>query len=194
MCGRFFVDAKNREIDRLLELLPSNSLPVRTGDVFPSNSALVLAKIEDAQAPQSMKWGFPRKDGNGVIFNARSETALVKPLFKKALQKNPLVVPASGFYEWQAIPGQKHKEKYLFNNPDSLLWLAGFWNAFTDNDNHTLPYFTILTTQANPSVKPFHERMPVILEHNQIEAWLNGDGIAEMLRKTPGALQVTPCQ
>ena len=59
--------------------------------------------------------------------------------------------------------------------------MAGIWNHFENGDR-----FVILTTQANVSVAPIHERMPLILEKNELENWVYEDGYAEyVLRKTP---------
>lgn len=183
MCGRFFVDAKNREIDRLLEgLAPDSPLP-KTGEIFPSNNALVLAN----SAPCVMQWGFPRHDGKGLIINARAESALQKPMFAQALRKNPLAIPTSGFYEWRA--GQNGKEKFLFHGQQPLLWLAGFWNTFKNKDGLIEPRFTILTTAANASVRPWHERMPLLLGAEQLEQWLAGTNIQNIIGQIPMSVQ-----
>lgn len=192
MCGRFFVDAKNREIDRLIESLQSDSPPARLGEVFPTNNALVLAQGSIKSEPRVMQWGFPRHDNKGVIINARAESALAKPMFADALRNNPIAIPASGFYEWKSAPDKKQKDKFLFRGPAPLLWMAGFWNTFnTPTGDHT-PCFTILTTAANESVLPWHGRMPLLLEENQLDGWLNGTHIQPILCQKPINVQAEP--
>lgn len=106
MCGRFFVDAKNREIDRLRAMLPENAPMPKTGEVYPTENAIILTGGNNVQ---SMAWGFPRRDDKGVIFNARSESALQKPMFARALRTHPAAIPASGFMN--GIPQDKEPER-----------------------------------------------------------------------------------
>lgn len=175
MCGRFFLDAKNREIDRLLEELPLEGAPVKTGEVFPTETALVLAKEKGQIKPEAMSWGFPRHDAKGVVFNARSESALHKPFFARALINHPAIIPVSGFYEWKEEPGQKKKIKYLFyDRSGDLLYLAGFWKTFSDSGGLKVPCFTILTKDANQFMRPYHSRMPVLLDRKDLSSWLDG--------------------
>lgn len=188
MCGRFFVDAKNREIDRLLESLPSDSPPVKLGEVFPTDFALVMSCENREIAARAMSWGFPRWNAKGVVFNARAESALEKPFFRKSLLERPLAVPGSGFYEWKSDPGQKRKDKYLFKGDAPVLYLAGFWNVFSEVD---IPRrcFTILTTAANESMMPFHDRMPVLLHADEVQLWLEGKDREGFMRRIPFAVR-----
>lgn len=187
MCGRFFVDAKNREIDRLLDMLPVDEPFPKTGQIYPTDNALILL---DNEQTASMSWGFPRYDGKGVVFNARAESALQKPMFAKSLRARPCAVPTNGFYEWRAPYKGAQKDKYLFTNSDSpLLYLAGFWNAFGPDAGANPRHFTLLTTAANSAMLPYHHRMPVLLEPSDLTGWLSGNNLAEILAREPFALQ-----
>lgn len=191
MCGRFDLDRSNQEIDRLIAELPPDSHPVKLGEVFPSNTALTLILEEGRLAPRAMAWGFPRWDGKGVIFNARAESVLQKPMFRNALKRNPAIIPVSGFYEWRENPLSGHKERFRFTAPDaSLLYLAGFWSKFPKEELEQ--HFTIITTDANASMRPYHDRMPLLLPPEQLAAWLNGQSRAEMLASEPFALSAEP--
>lgn len=100
-----------------------------------------------------------------MIFNARAESALEKPMFRKPVLERRCVVPSTGFYEWDHTGGQK--EKYFLRLPDEgVLYMAGIAKDSA---------FTILTTAASPSVARIHERMPVILRREELRNWL-GDG------------------
>lgn len=191
MCGRFDVDLNNQEIDRLLAQLPKDSAPVKTGELFPTNTAMVLTLVNGLPSPEAMAWGFPSWQGKRVIFNARAESAQKKMMFRRALATHPLVVPATGFYEWRKEPLLNQKEKFRFTAPDgSLLYLAGFWNDFPEEQISR--HFTILTTAANPAMAPYHDRMPVLVRQTEIGAWLNGDATAEILAREPFALLASP--
>lgn len=188
MCGRFFVDAKNREIDRLLAMLPEDAPAVKLGDVYPSDRALVLRRREGEIVAEAMSWGFPRREGKGLIINARGETVNEKPTFKFAARKNPLAIPASGFYEWESVVGQKGKNKYLFKKADEgILYLAGFWRAYEEEDA-AKRRFVILTETANADVSFCHERMPVLLGEKEIRGWLWGEYARESLNANFPAL------
>lgn len=182
MCGRFDVDLSNREIDRLISQLPPGSPQIKIGEVFPTNIALTLILQDGAPAPEAMVWGFPRWKGNGVIINARTESALTKPMFSNALLAHPAVIPATGFYEWRANGRLKQKEKMIFTDPAcELLYLAGFWNDFPKEE---MPKrFTILTAEANAFMREYHDRMPVMMRQHEILPWLKGVNRAEILAR-----------
>lgn len=189
MCGRFDLDRSNKEIDRIVQALAPDAPAVKYGEIAPTNNAPVLGIFDDMIAPKVMAWGFPRWDGKGVIFNARAECALHKPMFRKALRERPLAVPTTGFFEWRSSEDKKSKEKFLFRSSDPVLFLAGFWSHFPDDP---LPYrFNILTTDANDAMLPFHNRMPVILAHNELEGWLAGKSLDRVLSKIPPPLHAT---
>lgn len=183
MCGRFFVDAKNREIDRLIDSLAPDSPPVKLGEIFPTNNALVLGMKDGVPVPAVMSWGFPRWDGKGVIFNARAESAMKKPMFSSALRHNPLLIPASGFYEWKKLDNSK--EKYFFTGDRPLLYMAAFWKEINDDLGEVRPYFTILTTEANASMRPYHSRMPLLLSEDEKMPWLRGEDRSAILSSEP---------
>ena len=107
-----------------------------------------------------MVWGFPRFDGRGLLINARAETAAERRTFRECVLHRRCVIPAKGFWEWN-----KSKEKFSFERQDSqVMFMAGCYDCFDGQDR-----FVILTTEANPSVKPVNDRMPLILERNELE-------------------------
>ena len=184
MCGRFEIDPDNTRLKTLISD-SGLSLQYKTGEIFPSDAALVFIDDAGQTTPASMIWGFPKWDGKGVIFNARAETANEKPMFKNALMRHRVAIPTSGFYEWRA-EGGRTKTKYLFTHPaKDILWLAGIFSGF-GNENR----FTILTTSANDSMAPYHHRMPVLLEEDEIGEWINGKDIRPFLDRTPHPLAV----
>lgn len=151
-------------------------------DVYPSDRASVLVSAENSPIVCDMNWGFPGHNGNSLLINARAETALEKKTFKESVMHRRCVIPAGGFYEWNW-----KKEKFSFRRMDHapLLFMAGCFNLY-DGKNR----FVILTTHANVSMEPVHDRMPMILERNEIEDWLSDDGCAvELLQKESPLLE-----
>jgi putative SOS response-associated peptidase YedK len=115
-----------------------------------------------------------------LVINARSETASVKPAFKRLLAEQRCLVLADGFYEWQS--GGKPRQPYRFRLKSRQPFaFAGVWGNCAGQEGRGEAGFVILTTQANSLVRPCHDRMPVILGPQQHEAWLspaNGSGFA----------------
>ena len=170
MCGRYFIDLAQaelldiaRELERQNQASP-HPLPLKTqGEIFPSD--LVPAQTGPGQY-QVMQWGFRAFDKR-LIINARSETALEKPLFRKAMQDRRCLLPASGYYEWQALQGKK--QRFAFSPPQGILLLAGCYRQEADK---IPPVFVILTREAQPAFSHIHKRMPVIIPPDQAQAWL----------------------
>ncbi len=175
MCGRFALDYNSKYVRDLFAQLDSSE-GVKTGEVAPTNTAPVIV---EGLKPIAMTWGFPRWDGKGVVFNARQETALEKPMFRKALLNNPCVIPTTGFYEWKGEKGKK--QKFLFTDPkNEMVFLAGFYNTFDGEQR-----FNILTTAANEAMLPYHDRMPVLLCEDEIEHWIRVEKIEEIMERIP---------
>lgn len=172
MCGRYsLAPDESMEIARIVAEVQSRfgAASVHTGDIYPTNTAPVLLAAEHEMTPMPMKWGFPNFRNKGVIINARGETALDKPMFRKSLLERRCIIPTSGFYEWD-----KQKTKYRFHlSGQNILYLAGLWNRFEEEER-----FVILTTAPNDSIINVHDRMPVLLTERELEPWLRDTGMA----------------
>jgi len=111
------------------------------------------------------------------MINARSETAAEKPAFRDPFRHRRCLVLADGFIEWSRRTGEKMP--YLFEMVDGRPFaMAGLWDRWkskpgTDADGEALETFTILTISANTVLEPYHDRMPVILDEESSEAWLD---------------------
>lgn len=202
MCGRYYIeDDTAREIEKVIrwvdqklraqeqnlwnedkENVKAENLKAgdrQAGDIYPATLAPVLGAgsgnfgCREIEC-RMLRWGLPgympkgsTLKGSGkkgqVIFNARSETAMEKPTFREGIKNHRIVIPAAGFYEWN-----RKKEKYRFRRTDSpVLFMAGCFRHYEDGDR-----FVILTTAANASMEPVHDRMPLILEPDEIAAWI----------------------
>ena len=211
MCGTFYVDDETaREIEKAIRMADerangkyingeavsgkyingeavSGKFP--TGDIRPSDYAAVLSSANHHIAASVKRWGFPGFDSSKLIINARSESVLERKMFRESVLKRRLIIPATGFYEWNP-----HKEKVTFSPFKSseststpILFLAGFYNHFEGEDK-----FVILTTSANESMKGTHDRMPLILNPYELHDWLFDDyKIEDFLRRTPPLLKKT---
>ena len=171
MCGRYlaYSEDDNQEILQIIrEVEIKFPRLFREGEIFPTNQAPVLIAGHSRDVVATlMPWGYPKWDGKGQIINARAETVLDKPMFKGSAR---CIVPTCGFYEWRA-EGKPKKTKYLFRLPHSpALYLTGLCKEIKGQ-----LYFTIITTGANPTIREYHDRMPLVINKNKIMDWLTDD-------------------
>lgn len=157
-----------RDVDRRLRL-PT------VGDIRPSESSVIIrGSNKQSLNVEVMRWGYKQISGSGLIINARAESAIDKPLFRDSILQRRCVIPASGFYEWN-----RQKEKVTFKRIEGpVLYMAGFYQRYEEGNR-----FVILTTGSNESMKPVHDRMPVILEKNELEDWMYDDAFMEYVLK-----------
>ncbi len=188
MCGRYavFLEEENQEMREIINAINTrykdDAHKMKTGEIFPTNTAAAItADTENKRVANLFKWGFPSfKHPGNVLINARSETLEEKPTFKRILHSNRCLIPASGFYEWKSIDGKK--EKYLIRSAEnSLIYMAGLYNNFTDNAGIPYTAFVIITTDANAQMAEIHSRMPLILSPSFAASWINKtDNIQEI--------------
>jgi len=106
------------------------------------------------------------------MINARSETAGTKPAFRDALKSRCCLIPADAFYEWQRTG--KAKQPYCFEiNEGALFAFAGIWDRWKDAGGKWLETCSILTTTPNAVTSAVHDRMPVILDQDCYDLWLD---------------------
>lgn len=190
MCGRYYVDDDTaREIEKLVRQVDEKmrgtaaacKVEIVAKDIHPTETAPILASSGSGLECQWQKWGFPGFQKGQVIFNARCESAMEKPMFKEAVLHRRVIIPAAWFYEWDRSR-QKHT---FYREGGAPLFMAGCYRKYEDGDR-----FVILTTQANASMEPVHDRMPLILERAEAVDWLLHDNTAEeLLRKLPPLLE-----
>lgn len=190
MCGRYYIDDETvREIEKLIRQMSEKKRQeslravgrMAAGDIYPGKDAPVLSWTDGSIGLGWQHWGFPGYEGKKLIFNARCESALDRPLFRDSIRRNRIVIPAAWFYEWNP-----RREKNTFCRNDApILFMAGFSRRYEDGE-----HFVILTTAANISMEPVHDRMPLILERRELAEWMLDDAKTEkILHKTPCLLE-----
>jgi putative SOS response-associated peptidase YedK len=124
-----------------------------------------------------MRWGLIPSWANdssvaASMINARSESASTKPAFRDALKSRRCLILADGFYEWSRIG--KTKQPYCFEvNEGELFAFAGLWDRWKDLSGQWVKTCSILTTTPNAATSAVHDRMPVILDSDGYELWLD---------------------
>jgi putative SOS response-associated peptidase YedK len=194
MCGRYTL-AETQGIAARFNVASVPATLAPRYNIAPTQSLPVIIK----QSPNQivlMQWGLVphwAKAGKGdyAMINARAETLAQKPTFRKLLSFHRCLVPASGFYEWQASANGKTPH-YIHLKDEPLFAFAGLYERTKDDQGHELLTYTIITTAPNSLMAGIHNRMPVILPQEAEETWLNPDE-TEADRLTP-LLQPYPAE
>lgn len=169
MCGRFLVNEEALESASSFAKLPAwEQLTLHLGMIYPSQEALILKNSEQGIIGELLPFGSAPDFLNKRLINARAETVWSKSMFRRAVHSNRCAVVCRGFYEWDA---QKNMV-YFDEQGTPALYLAGL---ILDDG------FVILTTAANPSMAPFHHRMPLILNEQQAINWIQNPAEAHKL-------------
>ena len=186
MCGRYYIASEDADeqirqmIDEMnrRESEKGSGKAVKTGEIFPSDDALVVANSRVMNPrPFLMKWGFFTESGKRPLINARSESALEKPTFRDLVKNRRLIVPATRYCEWQSAGSQK--EKYEFTYGKQSFCMAGLYRMNPDGQFE----FVILTREASPYVAMIHNRMPVIFSWKTAYEWLKPQNAPEQMLK-----------
>jgi putative SOS response-associated peptidase YedK len=178
MCGRFALGTRIEELAEAVDF-PVMSEFEPSWNISPTTWVPVIV---DGKAPhfRAMQWGLkPEWATNSKIspINARGETVAEKPMFRNAFKRRRVVVPADGWYEWKK--GVQGKIPwYIYRQDGGTTWMAGIHESNSDG----LETFSIITIPANRECSEVHQRMPAILNQDQINDWLNG---AELIQEIP---------
>ncbi len=164
--------------------------------------AVTTSKDGSIRRLEALRWGLIpswAKDpsvGNRMI-NARAESLLTRPAYRRAVATRRCIIPADGFYEWKRVDrGTATKRStpyYLRSRRGQRLGFAGLWEVWHDAEGMPLRSCTIVTTEANQTVEPIHDRMPVILDPACWGEWLapvplEGDELMRLLVPAPSDL------
>lgn len=171
------------EIDKLLDRykLPAG-VPkgVKASyNISPTQVAPVVVVRDGVVVMERMKWGFiphGAKDANSVFryktFMARSEDSFDKTTWKHAIRYNRCLVPANGFFEWQAVTGGKLAH-FIRPKDQDVFSLAGVYSSWQDPAGVEWCTFAVVTTMANKEMSVLSNRMPVILHPEDEATWLD---------------------
>jgi putative SOS response-associated peptidase YedK len=182
MCGRFTITVSASE---LAELLGVERIPeVRPRyNIAPSQPVLAARPSNSGTREAAMlNWGLiPSWATDPKIASAlklaRAETVAQKPSFRSAYKHRRCIIAADGFFEWTTIG--KAKYPHWFHRQDRRPFVfAGLWERWSPENGDAIETCCIVTTEANAVVKPYNERMPVILEGSAVDRWLKPGDIS----------------
>jgi len=179
MCGRFTLTAPTELHSRFKT---SNKLPEglkANYNAAPTQHLPVIMSKDGKNKIEIMHWGLIpvwAKDNKRFAFstiNARAESLLEKPMWKKLVESKRCLVPATGFYEWKKLGAEK-QPYYIQVKDQSIFALAGLYDEWTaEGTGEVISSFSIITTTPNTAMKGIHDRMPVILNEEEEGTWLD---------------------
>lgn len=184
MCGRYTSTTSPADLAAYFDVdeVVADDLGDRY-NVAPTDEVYAVARSSSGPTRLgTFRWGlvpFWAKDpsvGSRMI-NARAESVLEKPAFRRPFERHRCIVPADGFYEWEAIEGRKKKQPWYVHRLDGdVLSFAGLWASWRPtkgSDEGRIVSCTIITTEANEALRPIHDRMPVVLPPESWGEWLD---------------------
>lgn len=180
MCGRFGLFTDLSELVELLgfEVGPATEGFVPRWNIAPTSDVLAITDSGAGRSASLMRWGLiprwakPENAFKRPMFNARSETVAERPMFRDSFANRRCLIPANGFFEWRADrPGQK-TPWWIHAVDAGVITFAGIWSEW-QGPNGPVESCAILTTAPNSLVKRIHDRMPVIVDDEWAEVWLD---------------------
>lgn len=188
MCGRFVVANVGSELVGVLRVdVESDDLPAPSYNIAPTDRAAIVLDSAKTDPPtrrlESARWGLVPGWAKDLkigarAFNARAEELEDKAMFRGALAKRRAIVPATGYYEWKKV-GDTKIPHFIAPADGSPLFFAGLYEwwknpaAAEDDPARWLLSFTILTRDSIGRLGSIHDRMPLFMDPDHADAWLN---------------------
>ena len=176
MCGRFVITSPPAALRQIFGYIEQPNFPPRH-NIAPTQPIPVVIIENGARHFRLMRWGLlpawvgdPRKFT--LLINARAETVLERPAFKNAMRRRRCLIPADGYYEWQASERRKrpHFVKRRDGQPFGLAGLAETWIGPNGEELDTV---AIVTAPASADLAVLHDRVPGTISPHDFERWLD---------------------
>ena len=183
MCGRYSLVKAEHELEYYFKG-DQTGLPGYRGPSWNVAPTQVMP-VGTAEGLELMTWGLVPSWAKEfkpafTTINARGESVAEKPLFRGPFKTRRALIPASGFFEWQKRGSEK--QPMYFSLPDRELFsFAGLYDVWHDSDGAPHKSYTIITTTANSALEGVHDRMPVILDPEEEQHWLDAEARPEQL-------------
>lgn len=176
MCGRFLLTSPPKAVHDLFKTVESPDFPPRY-NIAPSQPIPVVLLEGGECHVRLMRWGLipawvkdPRTFA--LLFNARADSVLDKPSFKNAMKRRRCLIPADGFYEWQAL-GAAKKPFYIHPAKGGPIAFAGLCETWEGPNGEVMDTVAIVTTEASGDLRALHDRMPVVIQPEAFDIWLD---------------------
>jgi len=176
MCGRFVITSPPDALRRIFGYAEQPNFPPRF-NISPTQPIPVVILEQGARHFRLMRWGLipswvkdPRKFA--LLINARAETVREKPAFKNAIRRRRCLIPADGYYEWQAS-GQRKRPYFIHRRDGSPVGLAGVAESWVGPNGEEMDTVAIVTAPASADLAVLHHRVPVAIREGDFDRWLD---------------------
>ena len=200
MCGRYSILRSRREHEQFFKAIAQEGFSLMERyNAAPRQFLPVVVDGKGNRKRIPMQWGYIptsiKDTAHETRINTRTETLKLNPAYLDLLHHNRCIIPASGFYEWDK--SQKVRTPYYFYSKQAdFLSFAGIWQSRSLPDGRKFKAFTIITTEADPEISRIHNRMPLILSHEEVDVWLDPataeTALHDLMQQTPLPLQYYP--
>ena len=193
MCGRYRLSRRKQVVEEYFDSAPMEHDWNPRYNIAPTQNVPIIRQNpeEPVREMSLVRWGLIPSWAKGSsaaarMINARSETAKIKPAFRDLLKTRRCLIPADAFYEWKIIG--ESKQPYCFEvNEGELFGFAGIWDRWKNASGDAVESCSILTTTPNAVTAVVHDRMPVILDIDSYDLWLDPgmrdvDLVSELLK------------
>jgi putative SOS response-associated peptidase YedK len=176
MCGRYAVTLPLEAMRQLFRFDGQpNLMPNR--DIRPTDPVPVIRQEAIGRTLVLMRWGlvprFSAAIGPKPLINARAETLTEKPSFSQSLDRRRCLVPMDYYYEWKKTTGPKGIPFIIQREDEAMMAAAGLWDTWRGPDGRMLDSMAIITTTPDPEISDIHDRMPVMIEPEDYDLWLD---------------------
>jgi putative SOS response-associated peptidase YedK len=184
MCGRYVIISTPEAIRALFGYGEQPNFPPRY-NVAPTQPIPIVRLADGKRSFALVRWGLlPSwvKDPKTfpLLINARGESVLEKPAFRNAMRRRRCLIPADGFYEWQVLGKTGTPKRPYFvrakrgaDGAAPPLAFAGLYETWTGPNGEEIDTAAIITTAANRTLAPIHDRMPVFVPPQAFDLWLD---------------------
>jgi putative SOS response-associated peptidase YedK len=201
MCGRATLTTPGNELAELFRLDEAPDLEPRYNIAPTQPIPLIKSRREGPRRVELVRWGLipswtvDPTFGTPLMVNARVESIDTRRAFLEPFKNRRCLVLADGFYEWQRQG--KAKQAHHIRRADAKPFaFAGIWDRWTAKDGEVIESCAIVTREAVGDVRLLHDRMPIILEEADHDAWTDpattADVLKTILAKAPPALSLVP--
>jgi len=176
MCGRYVITSAPEAIRALFRYWEQPDFPPRY-NVAPTQPVPIVRLANGVRSFALVRWGFVPawvKDPRNftLLINARGESVSERAAFKNAMTRRRCLFPADGFYEWKA-GGEKSRPYFVRPRRGGPIAFAGLWEAWMGPNDEEVETACIVTTAANRTLAPIHDRMPAVIAPEAFDLWLN---------------------
>lgn len=183
MCGRFGLFARLNAIQDYFGAEFTYDYEPRYNIAPEDPKGIASIQNESPDEINRLQWGIipgwvDDLDDWPAPTNARAETVGEKRAFRDAFAKRRCLIPANNFYEWTGARGSR-RPFYIGVEERELFAMAGIYEQWSDNGGDIVST-SIITCDANDTVSKLHDRMPVMLEPDEQQTWLESDNENEL--------------